>query len=451
MLSSNRSGAAEKKSKTRTLSLELYEPHSSQLEMHESQARFRVGAFGRQSGKSTWAINELTKTAWENPNTVHWFISPTFDQAKIQYRRLVGMLWPCREIFLKKNQSELRIKFINQSEIIFKSGEVGENLRGSTLNSAIIDEVRDQPDFLWPKIIRPMLTTTKGRASFISTPNGFDAFYDLAQMHKTDPEWAFFSAPSTCNPLFDQSEFEAAKLSMSEAVFAQEIMAEFRDLTAGKAYLNFGPHNLRKDNPFTTGLDIVNQYLPIHVGLDFNITPMSWCLSQKKGDHLHFYDEISLVGSHTQEAAQVLCDRVKGHKLGVILCGDSSSHASQRAAAGQSDYDILCQILDANGVRWMNLTPDSNPFVKDRVNTMNARLKSAAGQVHITINPDGCPKLCKDFERVTWKAGANGAVLDQHKDPMLTHMSDGAGYLVCQVLPIDSSASKPGLVSVILR
>lgn len=439
------------KLKTRTLNLELYQPHSAQIQMHNSTARFRVGAFGRQSGKSTYAINELAKTAWENPGTIHWFVSPTHEQAKIQYRRLVGMLWPCREILLKKNQSELRLKFINQSEISFKSGEVGQNLRGATLNSVIIDEVRDQPSDLWSMVLRPMLTTTKGRASFISTPNGFDQFYDMAQMHKTDSEWSFFSAPSTCNPLFTQNEFEAARKSMSEAVFAQEILAEFRDLTAGKAYLNFGPHNIQVESPFTSGLDRVNQYLPIHVGLDFNLSPMSWNLAQKKGDHLHFFDEISLIGSHTQEAARVLIEKVKDHKLGIILCGDATANASQRAAAGQSDYDILCQMLDSAGVRWMNLTPESNPRVKDRVNTMNARLKSATGSVHITINPESCPKLVKDLERVVWKVGSDTAILDPGSDRMLTHMSDGAGYLVCQVLPIDSSSSKPGLVSVILR
>jgi hypothetical protein len=434
-----------------TKTIELYKPHDVQFKMHNSKARFRVGAFGRQSGKSTWAINELLKTAWENPGTIHWFISPTHEQAKIQYRRLVGMLWPCREVMLKKNQTELRVKLINQAEISFKSGEVADNLRGATLNSVIIDEVRDQPSHLWSMIVRPMLATTNGRASFISTPNGFDGFYDLAQMSKLNPDWETFQAPSTCNPLFTDQEANAARQTMSEAVFAQEILAEFRDLTAGKAYINFGNENKLDKNPFCTEGKLINEYLPIHIGLDFNLSPMAWTLAQKKGNHIHFFDEIFLEGSHTQEATKVLIDKVRGHKLGVVLVGDATGKAGQRAAAGQSDYDILCQMLDDAGIKWLNLTPESNPGVKDRVNTVNARLKSATNEIHITVNPNTCPRLTKDFERVSWKQGSGGAVLDQTTDHLLTHASDGAGYLICQVLPIDVASNKPGLLSVIIR
>ena len=91
---------------------------------------------------------------------------------------------------------------------------------------------------------------------------------------------------------------------MSEAKFAQEIMAEFRDLTQGKAYLSFSSDNIRTDNPFVTGQKY-NKYLPIYVGLDFNISPMSWCLAQRRGEHMHFVEEISIKGTNTQEVSKV--------------------------------------------------------------------------------------------------------------------------------------------------
>ena len=75
-----------------TATLELYEPHSKQLEFHNSKARYRVASLGRQAGKSTMCLNELVKRAWEEPNTKYWYLSPTYPQARIQYRRLVGML-----------------------------------------------------------------------------------------------------------------------------------------------------------------------------------------------------------------------------------------------------------------------------------------------------------------------------------------------------------------------
>jgi hypothetical protein len=428
--------------------LRLYSPHPKQLEFHQSTNRFRVVSFGRQAGKSTACNNELLKRAWEKPNSTLWFVSPTYDSARIMFRRACAALNGCREIFTD-NKSELLIELINGSKIFYKSGEVFENLRSETLDGVVLDEVRNQKPELWSLVIRPMLTTTKGWAVFISTPNGFDHFYDLAQYAIADKtnDWLYLQAPSTCNPLITAEELENAKKTMSEAQFAQEYLAEFRDLTSGKAYIQHGPWNHSEVNPFWAD-GPVHPNLPICVAMDFNLSPMAWTLGQKKANKFHFFDEINLKGSHTQEAAEVLAQKILIHKpkFGVIICGDSSSKAGQRAAAGQSDYDIVCQTLDRHGIRWVNETPEANPHVKDRVNTMNAKLKDATGEVSITYSPTACPNLKKDFDRVVWKPGAGDRIiLDQTTNPELTHQSDGVGYLVCALSPLGYNAEVPTL------
>lgn len=382
-------------------------------------------------------LNELVRRAWEAPKSTLWFVSPTFDQARQQYRRLVGMLMPCAEVLLKKNQTELRVKLINQSEIVFKSGEVGENLRGATLHGVVIDEMRDQPPDLWPMLIRPMLATTQGWAAFVSTPAGFDYFYDLAEKAKTDPDWAYFSSPSTCNPLFTAEEFEAAKREMSEAVFAQEILAEFRDLHSGSAYVNFGDHNLRTVSPFARVQDkgdLYNPYLPLVVALDFNLSPAIALIGQERAGDFYFHDEIFVERSHTQEIAHELVRRIQSHALlgdkKVIIVGDATGKAGQRAAFGRSDYAIVEEIFTRAEIKWENRTPDANPQVRDRVNAVNSRLRSAEGTPHIFIHPERCRMLKKDLQRVSWKPGLSG-VLDQKSDPTLTHLSDALGYAVC--------------------
>lgn len=402
-----------------------------------------MARWGRQAGKSTACNNELLRYAWENPGCTLWFISPTHAQAKVQYRRMISTLWKSKEILLKKSQTELRVKLINMAQIKFVSGETFDNLRGETLHGVVIDEVRQQHPDLWPLVIRPMLSTTKGWAAFVSTPNGFDSFYDLFEQAREDKtgKWACFSAPSTANPLFTDEEYQAAKRDMSEGQFAQEILAEFRDITSGKAYVNYGEHNLLEYNPFCKpGSDnpLVHPSLPIVVGLDFNLSPMAWTLGQKRVEEFYWYDEVWLEGSHTQEAALELVSRVRGHKPGIILCGDATGNAGQRAIAGQSDYDILCKVLNDNGILWRNETPASNPPVKDRINTFNSKLKSADGITRMWLNPTGCPRLKKDLERVVWKTSSNGttATLDQTKDTTLTHSSDGVGYVLCALSPL---------------
>jgi len=402
-----------------------------QLKFHNSKARYRVASWGRQSGKSTACLNELIKKAWENPGTRYWFLSPTFDQAKSQYRRLVGMLSPCWSILKKKNQSELRVKFENDSEIVFKSGETFHNLRGATLNGVVIDEVRDQPEELWTQVLRPMLATTGGWAAFVSTPNGFDYFYDLYEKGLTDDSYEVFKAPSTCNPLFSQAEYEAAKREMSEAEFDQEINANFRDLQKGKAYSEFGDHNLSETNPFNPGNE-VNPYLPVELYMDFNVHRMGWTLSQfRNGSGHYFFDEIYGL-ENTSKSIEEFIYRFKSLGIkanpGVILVGDASGKANKTSAAGKTDYTIIHDELRKAEITFTDLTPDSNPHVKDRVQTMNTRFKNADGVVSIWVNPVKCKYLVKDFQRVTWKDTAQGAMLDQVKDKALTHLSDGAGY-----------------------
>jgi len=458
--------------------LQLYSPHAAQLAFHQSNARYRVAAWGRQSGKSTACGNELLKRAWENPNTKYWFVSPTHEQAKLQYRRTIGMLSPCWSILKKKNQTELRVKLINDSEITFKSGEVSHNLRGATLHGVVIDEVRQQPSDLWVQVLRPMLTTTKGWAAFVSTPNGFDFFYDLYQNCLEDPlkKWEYFHAPSTCNPLFTQEEYDQSKRDMSESEFAQEILAEFRDLTRGSAYLSFSQLNqssvsplvsLPTHTPLVSGASpesvstLANPFLPIHLSCDFNVNHMGWVMSQFRHGIGHYaFDEIWITQkTNTNECISVFIDKFRSYEkeLGswradpqVLLMGDSTGNANKTSAAGETDWRIIENALKKAGISYRNMNSSLNPTVKDRVNTVNTRLKSADGTVQAWLHPKRCRHLLKDLQRVTWKANGQGAILDQTTDPERTHLSDAWGYDICITNPI-SSVKDVGSLRVIRR
>lgn len=435
-----------------TKKLRLYLPHATQRLFHELKARYRVVAWGRQSGKSTAALNEILRQAWENPNHTYWFVSPTLNQARKMYRRMVSMLFRCRGIMLKKNQTELRVKLINMTQIEFKSGEVFNNLLGDALHGVVIDECREQPRELWTRIIQPMLRTTRGWAAFISTTNGFDWFYDLAEKAKADRtgRWAFMTAPSTANPLITEAEMAEARAEMSDAEYRQEMLAEFIEIAHGTVYVSHGPWNQLEQNPFAAQGQKWSPHLPIIVGMDFNVGLMVWELAQARGRRIHFGDEIALPWSGagespSQAAAKRLAEKVKGHKQGIVIVGDASGKARKTSAA-ETDYQIILETLRAAGVTVRNLTPDQNPAVKDRVNVMNAVLRDASGGVNLTYSPTDCPRLKKDYQRVKWKSLNGESHLDK-SDAELTHASDAAGYPVFHFC--NSFRSRPGRMVVI--
>ncbi len=382
--------------------------------------------------------------AWESKNKVYWFISPTYKQAKVMWRRIYNSIPP--GVFLERNKGDLYFRLKSGSYIFFVSGEVLDNLRSETLDGVIIDEVRNQHPDLWPLVIRPMLGTTGGWGDFISTPNGFDAFhdrYDFAKSLASGDEWAAFQAPSTCNPLFTQDELESARRELTEGQFEQEILAKFRDIMKGKAYKTFGDHNLTTVCPFWEDVRLDwSPYLPIVLGLDFNLSPMAWNLGQTKGGVWWWFDEVWMEETDTQEATEELIQRLKaikekGHRSNpmVHIIGDATGKARQRAAASKSDYDILIGRLREEGISFSNKTPDANPGVKERVTNVNAKCRSADGTVRLFIHPDNCPRAVKDGQRVKWKPGAQ-YILDQKTDPLLTHSFDGIGYAVHKLTPI---------------
>lgn len=426
--------------------LQLYSPHQAQLKFHNDPARFRVVAWGRQSGKSTGTNNDILKFAWTRPNSICWFISPTYAQAETQYRRLSGMLYPCRGVIAKNTSNNMRIILTNNSEIQYKSGDAPDNLLGDSLHYAALDEMKLQDKNTWPMYIRPMLTTTNGHAVFASTPNGFDHFYDLACRAQADTtgKWSFMSAPSTANPLFTQEEFESAKRDMSEDMFAQEILAEFRNLHSGKAYIKYTSKNESNSSPICrnpTTNPLVDKYLPIVLGADFNVNPMSWVVGQFRIRQSYWFKEIYVRNTDTTECAKefarfVLELRAGGHKSepAVLIAGDSSGGNRSTKSAGETDYSIIHAVLKANGITYEDHTPEANPSVRDRVNNVNAVCQSASGEINFWLNPQKCPNLKIDMDRTTWKEGLS-ATLDK-SDPDRTHLSDAIGYPISVFAPI---------------
>ncbi len=60
---------------------------------------------------------------------------------------------------------------------------------------------------------------------------------------------------------------------------------------------------------------------------------------------------------------------------------------------------------------------------------VNAKLKSAAGDIGMKISPRA-KGLIRDFEEVSYKEGSS--VIDKDRDAQRTHLSDALGYLVWQ-------------------
>lgn len=211
--------------------------HQTQKEVALDTHRFRILCCGRRWGKTTLAIDQMKGCASIPGNRIA-YIAPTYQQARdIAWEQLKN---DCRQAAESINEARLEIKLVNGSLILLRGWESIETLRGQKFNLVVLDEVAMMRNFwlMWQEVIRPTLTDMKGEGLFISTPKGFNHFYDLFNLQDKDADYKSFHFTTYDNPFLPREEIDKAQKELTEDRFAQEYMADFRK-TQGLVYKEF--------------------------------------------------------------------------------------------------------------------------------------------------------------------------------------------------------------------
>ncbi len=209
--------------------------HPAQLEIFNSEKRFKVVAAGRRFGKSRLAAWILIIKALQSTEKDVWYIGPTFQQSKeIMWNMLKELLYGT-DLIEQTYENTATIVLTNGRRISLKGSDRPDTLRGVGLSYVVLDEYASMKPDVWEKIIRPTLADVKGGALFIGTPEGKNHFYKLwieADKEGND-EWEQFQYNSTDNPLIDPEEVKVARETMSTQAFRQEFEASFVSFTGG--------------------------------------------------------------------------------------------------------------------------------------------------------------------------------------------------------------------------
>lgn len=256
--------------------------HDTQKPVASDLHRFRVLCCGRRWGKTTLSIDQIKGRA-AIPNSRIAYVAPTYQQARdIAWEQLKK---DCKDAAETINESRLEIKLVNGSLIILRGWESIETLRGQAFDLVVLDEVAMMRNFWlhWQEVIRPTLTDRKGEAIFISTPKGFNHFYELFNLENdkevnANDEWKSFHYTTYDNPHIPKEEVDAAKISVTEDRFAQEYLADFRK-TEGLVYKEFD----REEHLITEDID-EDEYNIVETlgGVDFGFRHYAAAITVKK-------------------------------------------------------------------------------------------------------------------------------------------------------------------------
>lgn len=263
--------------------------------------RFRVVNCGRRFGKTTLAIEEIKGKAVYRESRI-CYIAPTFQQARDIAWEQLKKEFSSLANNINESRLEIKVPTIKNKEslIQLRGWESVETLRGQLFDFLVIDEVAMMRNFksMWQEVLRPTLTDRKGEVLFISTPKGFNHFYDLYNMQETDKDYKSFHFTSYDNSHIPSEEIDKAKLELTEDRFAQEYLADFRK-TQGLVYKDF---DRKKHVYFDRNLE--PEY-PVDVlaGIDWGWTnPASSHKYKKSGDrHYWITDEFYKTGKTTGE------------------------------------------------------------------------------------------------------------------------------------------------------
>ena len=198
-----------------------------QEKVYESNARFKVVAAGRRTGKSRLAAWMLIVNALSEKDGKVFYVAPTQGQARdIMWQTLLELGSP---VIKSAHINNLQITLVNGAVISLKGADRPETMRGVSLKFLVLDEYADMKPTVFEQILRPALADNKGETLFIGTPMGRNHFYELYKYaelgdDETYEGWHFTSYD---NPLLDPEEIEIAKKSMSTYSFRQEFMASF--------------------------------------------------------------------------------------------------------------------------------------------------------------------------------------------------------------------------------
>ena len=337
-----------------------YRPRPEQAAIHCQLKRFNVIVAHRRFGKTVLCVNALIDAALRcgKPDPRFAYIAPLFNQAKDiawSYLKQYALGIPGAEA----NESELRIDLPNGARIRLYGADNPDRLRGIYLDGVVLDEYADMDPRVWTEVLRPALADRKGWAIFIGTPKGQNAFYEIYESARSDPNWyaGMFRASET--GLVDAGELAAAAKVMSKSQMAQEFECSFEAAITGAYYgeeMQAAVPRIR-GVPYQPGVAVLT-------GWDLGVSDSTviW-FAQQVGKEVHLIDYIEHSGvalewyvKELQSRPYIYGDHFLPHDANARELGSGKTRVETLNSLGVRNIQVLPAQSIADGINAVRLT-----------------------------------------------------------------------------------------------
>lgn len=405
------------------------------------------GAIHHNSGKTWVGCGGICKGMWEHPKINQGYFAPTYPQIRDIFYPTVEEVAYDWGLNVKINEGNKEVHFYAGKQFrgttICRSMEKPHTIVGFKIGNALIDELDVMPakkaQLAWRKIIARMRYNVPGLRNGIdvtTTPEGFKFVYQqFAKAVRDKPSL------STLYGLVQASTFDNEKNlpadyipSLMESYPPELIKAylrgQFTNLSSGTIYHQF-------DRQLNNCQEEEQPGEPLYIGMDFNVGKMAGIVHVLRLGLPCAVTEI-IKAYDTPDIIRIIKERFwlyDGHDYRkvreIYIYPDASGDSRKSAHASTTD---IAQLKQAG---FNVIVNDSNPPVKDRINSMNAMFCNGNGERRYKVNVKRCPVYTESLEQQVW--GENG---EPDKKADNDHPNDAGGYFIVKQFPIIKPTGK---------
>lgn len=327
----------------------------------------------RQKGKSFTLTSLILYYSFNYVGT-SVIVSPTLSQSRKLFDDISKLM---RGIGIdKSNETLLQLKFHNGSQILFKSGEQKDNLRGFTVtNLLLIDEGAYITDDVYD-ILLPLCDVHKAQIVVASTPRMRQGrFYEywnagLDPSRKRFKSFTYEDYDTT--EVLDEDTLNEYKRMLPKNQFMTEYLGEFVD-DGGGVFTDY-------EDCFYISYDFFNKLTPpkLYVGIDWgsgqdnDYTAISVMDSNAEQYKLLYFNDLST----TEQIDYIVDELEKLEKMHTLI----QSIYSETNGLGKPMTDLLKKTLkDRNLTKLLNVVKEfttTNSTKKESVSDLQVRFEN---------------------------------------------------------------------------
>jgi hypothetical protein len=333
-------------------------------------------------------------------------------------------------ILKEYKKSDMTALLHNGTEVLFRSCDDPDKLRGPNLGWFWLDEAAMMPKMVWDLMIG-RLRLHPGLGWVTTTPRGKNWLWKLFVQAAKD-DYHLTQCSSKTNTFLPDYFIQALEAQYTGYWLKQELEGDFVEFVEAAAYEDFKAGV----NVTDTAMELYDPRRPLRIGCDFNHLLMAWPIIQVIGDQPVVLAEIS---QHKKASIPKMVRKFRslfpGHPGGLRVFPDASAGSS--SAGGQSLLEIMDDAFGGYPSEPEYYVPPKNPRVPDRIHSVNQVLRGANLWNPLLVD-SSCEYLIEDFQRCQWNEPGTGLlkISDPEDDrALLTHATDGLGYWVMMDMP----------------